>query len=194
MLVASWHLILAPFAFAQSAITLDMVLRAPDLSNIVNGATRVARIRVTAVSPQYLNDTEIGAGAPICGYLLTAKVIESFRGSTRPFQFFVPVASDFQGVNRDYFVISYSHSDRISDELRSATKLFEDKMVPLLNREECLLANSSYVAGSFQTLWVFDREAQDNSQDEWLSAATRPDGLFCGNQAKDVFTKAVEIR
>jgi hypothetical protein len=160
LLAFGFQLVMA--APASAVGMADAVYSAPPLENTTDDATRVARIRIVTRTPEYIAGSEIGPDAKLCGYLLTANVVEALKGGKEQFRFFMPVAGDFQGFDKDYFAIVFSHHGLAPDLRTAMADLSDLQMFQALPRVNCVLRNLNYVPDRYQTLWVFDKEAKKN--------------------------------
>jgi hypothetical protein len=157
------------------------------VSYVIENASRIARVRVTAQVPVYGDLLKEG---PICGYAISATVVRAFKGGTQPFKFLSVVPSDLHGFNVDYFVIAFPQSIAARDLLPLA-----DLANPQITREvRCLLSQPNYVPTNYQTIWAFDKEADQRFGGEWLMGANRPDGLMCGFDPRKMNGGLLDVR
>jgi hypothetical protein len=182
------------FGFLQvdSARGEPLVTPAPDLYNIFSDANRIARIRITARDPVYLGLSL--PGEPICGYVLTAEVIDALKGGGGAFKFFLPTDSDFQGIGRDYIVIAFMHPSLSHDQEVAIWGLADRDTTRVLRRLNCVMEYPEYVAAKYQTLWAFAKDGETRFGGEWVLTALRNDGLFCGYRAEEVVPDDIELR
>ena len=64
----------------------------------------------------------------------------------------------------------------------------------LVYRIRCIFSQSNYVPTTYQTLWSFDPVAAKEFGSEWILAANRKDGLYCGQRAQDSVQQTPQIK
>ena len=168
--------------------SLDWVLPAPDLVWSLEHASQVARVRITARQPVRADPLNF---ARVCGYVLTAKVEQAFKGASTSFQFLSSVNDDFSGFDHDYFVIVFSH-ERIGPETFLALSALAKSEVA--DEARCLLSQTSYVPAAYQTIWSFSPAAGRSLRGDWLRVANRQDAIFCGYGADQVHQTSIRVR
>lgn len=153
------------------------------LPSVVDGAARIARIRITARTPVGPEGLIKGSRAEqawknsVCGFYLDATVIEGLKGGSDPFSFFSPVNSDFDGFDREYLVFAMHRSIRASKE---AVKAVSD-LLSLVERDRvmCEAFGELYVPVWPQLLRSFDPEANKMFGGNWLAPPNRTSIQWC---------------
>jgi hypothetical protein len=169
-----------PSSGAQVLTLRDaQLLGGASLEEIVAQSAKVARIRIT--KRVELHTAEV---AEPCGYMYSARVVEGFKGGTKPFEFVAPTDEDFLGLDRDYLVMALPHFDmtpRIDSFLRHMLSPAEDAKV------RCRMAAQYYVPGAHRMLW----EIREHSGEEWLAPDTRPALAWCATEDGEAETRGI---
>ena len=144
------------------------------LEEVVAQSAKVARIRITKRVP--LQTPEM---TEPCGYMYSARVVESFKGGTDPFEFVAHADQDFVGFDHDYLVMALHNFDMTPEVdvfLRHMLSPEEEERV------RCRTAATNYyVPGAHRMLWVI----QELSGEEWLAPDTRPLVAWCRTEGNE---------
>jgi hypothetical protein len=169
----------------QAVAPTDYVYPAPHFRNIVNGAARIATVRIIKREALYGDALKL---TQACAYRVTVKVTESFKGGNESFSFVSGTYDDFSDLTREYLVIAKLQPG-VSAATRMAVGELLDQRSPASAKISCLMRQLSsaglYVPTEYQTSWPFSEQANREFGGKWLVASMRKDSLFCGMSARD---------
>jgi hypothetical protein len=144
------------------------------LEELANASARIARVRILAREPVWIDPDTRQPRA--CGYVYRATVVDPIKGGSEPFEFFAPVDADFAGYAPDYLVFAYQRTVKERGGIYA--------LDPLLSSPEqealwCRTSQGYYAALPYQTMRAFDLEAASKFGGEWLASPNRTDIVWC---------------
>ncbi|OEZ97088.1 hypothetical protein [Duganella phyllosphaerae] len=178
-------LYLAAFLFlsfnshAEDLITVHLV-SGVTLRHAVAASSIVAKIQITSVSPVL---DESLKEKPACGFLYGAKVIQSFKGGSDSFNFFMPSRVSLFSRGKDYLaIVKY----RTNDEETLIFSNFDDVMSESDSYSaKCRFRSGFYVSANSPFVMPFDMDAGKEFGGQWL--VTTPGLFLCEYKEEDPF-------
>lgn len=144
-------------------------ITSPSYTYWMKYSDRVARVKI--IERKAIKCVESGK-LNFCGWLLTAKVIKSWKGGEDDFTFFTPYEDNYIGSDRDYFVLAkkgITFSDVKEIGLLKECKACDYETV------QCDGSTYEYTAiPNVQSVFPFDIQAAKETGDEWLILLNRP--------------------
>ena len=176
--VSAKSLCLAAFLFlsfnshAEDLIQIHLVSGYSTLRQAVTESSIVAKIQVTSISP--VLDVALKE-RPACGFLYGAKVIQSFKGGSDNFNFFMPSQVGLFSPEKNYLAfVNY----RTTNEQNIIFSNFDSAMSPSESYSaKCRFKSGFYVSANFPLVFPFDMDAGKQFGGQWL--VDTPGIIFC---------------
>ena len=176
--VSAKSLCLAAFLFlsfnshAEDLIQIHLVSGYSTLRQAVTESSIVAKIQVTSISPVL---DEALKEKPACGFLYGAKVIQSFKGGSDNFNFFMPSRVGLFSPGKNYLAfVKY----RTTDEQNLIFSNFDSAMSPSESYSaRCRFRSGFYVSANYPLVFSFDIDAGKEFGGQWLVGT--PGIIFC---------------
>lgn len=176
--VSAKSLYLAAFLFlsfnshAEDLTQIHLVSGYSTLRQAVTESSIVAKIQVTSISPVL---DEALKERPACGFLYGAKVIQSFKGGSDNFNFFMPSQVGLFSPGKNYLAfVNY----RTTNEQNIIFSNFDSAMSPSESYSaKCRFKSGFYVSANFPLVFPFDMDAGKQFGGQWL--VDTPGIIFC---------------
>ena len=176
--VSAKSLYLAAFLFlsfnshAEDLTQIHLVSGYSTLRQAVTESSIVAKIHVTSISPVL---DEALKERPACGFLYGAKVIQSFKGGSDNFNFFMPSQVGLFSPEKNYLAfVNY----RTTNEQNIIFSNFDSAMSPSESYSaKCRFKSGFYVSANFPLVFPFDMDAGKQFGGQWL--VDTPGIIFC---------------
>lgn len=161
--ITIWVFIIMPGNLFQIEAANAMVATASNYTTWMKHSDRVARVKIIKRRAiKYSGKGKIN----VYGWLMTAKVIQSWKGGKDDFTFFTPYEDNFIDFDRDYFVLARKGTPiKVLSEINFPKKCQTCKY-ETITRDD--LTGNYRAILNVQSVFPFDTEAHKKFGSEWL--------------------------
>lgn len=162
-------------SYAEELIKVESASGNVILRKAVAVSSIVAKIEITSISPVL---DESLTGKPVCGFMYGAKIIQSLKGSSDSFNFFMPSQVSLFAQGKNYLAfIKY----RTIAEANQVFLILNDVMSKVDSYSaRCRFRSGFYVSANYPLVIPFDIDAGKQFGGQWLVPTSGI--IFCGDK------------